>query len=115
MATVGTIGPQAVTEAAPKCCGSCPWRLDLQAEPTSTPIPAAERKGFYTPENREAMWWRYPGMPHVKDIAGMGDGMRMVCHGSGIAVDSLDSFNDANAERLIAANHIVAWVVSAGV
>jgi len=35
--------------------------------------------------------------------------------GSGIAVDSLDSFNDANAERLIAANHIVAWVVSAGV
>jgi hypothetical protein len=33
--------------------------------------------------------------------------------GSGLAVDSLDSDQDANAERFIAPSHIVAWVVSA--
>jgi hypothetical protein len=30
--------------------------------------------------------------------------------GSGLAVDSLDSEQDANAERFIAPSHIVAWV-----
>jgi hypothetical protein len=33
--------------------------------------------------------------------------------GSGLAVDSLDSSDDVNAERFISPNHICAWVVSA--
>ena len=33
--------------------------------------------------------------------------------GSGLAVDSLDSDQDVNAERFISPNHICAWVMSA--
>jgi hypothetical protein len=33
--------------------------------------------------------------------------------GSGLAVDSLDSNQAANAERFVSASHIVAWVLSA--
>lgn len=78
--SVGKIGPHDVQAAAPSCCGSCPWRLELQENPSATPIPAAEVEGFYTLKNREAMWWRYPSTPKAKEFAGMGDGMRMVCH-----------------------------------
>jgi hypothetical protein len=57
---------------SPNACASCPWRSELHGTP--------HEKDFYTVENREAMWWAYPGMAHPKDMAGLSDGLRMACH-----------------------------------